>query len=68
MLHAWLLSNLTQVTINTRKKASAGVRFEPGPALSRLNRLLPIGPRDKGGPALRLLTYTKLHFLLKLLM
>jgi len=29
LLHTWLLSNLTQVTMNTRKKVSAGVRFEP---------------------------------------
>jgi len=29
-----------------------------GPAFSRLDRLLPIGPRAKGGSALRLLTYT----------
>jgi len=39
--------------------------MEPtGPAFSRLDRLLPIGLCAKGG----LLTYTKLHFLLKLLM
>jgi len=29
-----------------------------GPAFSRLDRLLPIGPRAKGGPVLRLQTYT----------
>jgi len=36
----------------------------PGPAF---RRLLPIGLRAEGGPALRLLTYANLHFLLKLL-
>jgi len=39
-----------------------------GPALSRSDRLLPIGSRADGGPALPLLTYINLHFLLKLLM
>jgi len=29
-----------------------------GPAFSRLDRLLPIEPRAKGGPALRLQTYS----------
>jgi len=39
-----------------------------GPALSRLDRLLLIGPRAKGGPAIRLpLAYANFHFLLKLL-
>jgi len=38
-----------------------------GPAFSRLDRLLPIGPRAKGDPALRLVTYAKFHFLSKLL-
>jgi len=37
------------------------------PAFSRLDRLLPIGPRAKGGPAVRLLTCAKLHFLWRLL-
>ena len=37
----------------------------PGPSFSRL---LPIGPRAKGGPALRLRTYANLHFPSKLLM
>ena len=32
----------------------------PGPAFSRLDRLLPIGPRAEQGPALRLLTYARL--------
>jgi len=41
-------------------------RSEQG--LSRLEKLLPVGPRTKGGPTLRLLTYTNLHFLKKLLM
>jgi len=31
-----------------------------GPTVSRLDRLLPIGPHAKGGPALRLLTYASL--------
>ena len=39
-----------------------------GPALSRLDRLLPLGPRAKGGPALcLLLAYVNLHFQSKLL-
>jgi len=42
-------------------------RSEQG-ALSRLEKLLPIGPRTKGIPTLRLLAYTNLHFLKKLLM
>jgi len=46
----------------------AGHLTNAGPALSRLDLLLQIGPRAKGGPALRLLTYTNLHFLVKLLM
>ena len=40
----------------------------PGSALSRLDRLLPIGHRAKGGPALRLIpAYVNLHFQSKLL-
>jgi len=39
-----------------------GIR-SPGPAFSRL---LPIGTRAEGGPALRTLTYASLHFLVKL--
>jgi len=38
-----------------------------GPVLSRFDRFLLIGPRAKGGPALRLITKTILHFLSKLL-
>jgi len=38
--------------------ATASPSRTPGPAFSRLDRLLPIGPRAKGGPALRLRTYT----------
>ena len=41
---------------------------QPGPAFSRLDRLLPIGPRAKGGPTLHLpLAYANLHFLLNCL-
>ena len=38
-----------------------------GPVFSRFDRFLLIGPRVKGGPALRLLTTANLHFLSKLL-
>jgi len=40
---------------------------DPGPVLSQFDRFFLIGPRAKGGPALRLLTKAKLHFLSKLL-
>jgi len=38
-----------------------------GPAFDRLDRLHPIGPRAKGGAALRLQTYANLYFQSKLL-
>jgi len=42
--------------------------LQPEPSLSRLDRFLLIGPRAKGGPALRLLlAYVNLHFKSKLL-
>jgi len=37
-----------------------------GPVLSRFDRFLPIGPRAKRGPGLRLLNNANLHFLSKL--
>jgi len=40
---------------------------QPGPVLSGFERFLLIGPRAEGGPALRPLTKTNLHFLSKLL-
>jgi len=39
----------------------------PGPVFSRFGRFLLIGPRAKGGPTLRLLSNTNLHFPSKLL-
>jgi len=59
-IDAWSM-NLTLV---------GGELAEPGPVFSRLDRLLPIGPRAKGGPALRLLIYANanVHFLLQLLL
>jgi len=41
--------------------------FRSGPVLSRFDRFLLIGPRAIGGPALRLLTNTSLHFVSKLI-
>jgi len=40
---------------------------QPGPVLSRFDRLLLIGPWAKGGPALRLLTNANFRFISKLL-
>ena len=37
-----------------------------GLAFRRLDRLLPLGLHAEGGPVLRLLTYAKLHLLLRL--
>jgi len=71
----WLAATILPHFLNLResKNQSASTKnheecLRPGPTLSRLDRLLPIGPRAKGGPALRLLTYANFHFLLNLLM
>jgi len=57
-----VLKKQTRCTYVWRHKDVKAQR-EAGPAFSRLDRLLPIGPRAEEGPALRLLTYANLHFL-----
>jgi len=58
---------VTDVNIQWRFAWCCSWHQSTGPALSRLDRLLPICPGAKGGPTLRLRTYANLHFQSKLL-